>query len=70
MFGNHWIGRLDREDEAIQWPARSPDLTPLDGELSKISFMHNQFKTLINYNDDNSGEQIAPPDVKNAFLMY
>lgn len=51
LFGNHWVGRLGREDEAIQWPARSPDLTPLDffcGELSKTSFMHSQFKTLLN----------------------
>lgn len=26
IFGNRWIGR----DGPVNWPARSPDLTPLD----------------------------------------
>lgn len=29
-FGERWIGRGVTLEEAIAWPARSPDLTPLD----------------------------------------
>lgn len=30
VFGNRWIGRIGRNDDAVRWPPRSPDLTPLD----------------------------------------
>lgn len=38
IFPNKWIGRRG----AIEWPARSPDLTPLDffyGDISRLKYM-------------------------------